>query len=131
MNNGEDLNFLLNDFVARVPHVTHLIAVSGEGLLIARDEGLPQEQGEVLSAIASGLVSLLAGAARSLHADPVNSNLTQTQTGFMFTMSVEGGASLLALADKGCDIGQVGHELASLINKVGPALTPRPRFGIS
>lgn len=129
MNNGEDLNFLLNDFVARVPHVSHLIAVSAEGLLIARDDELPQEQGEVLSAIASGLVSLLAGAARSLQADPVNSNLTQTQDGFMFSMSVSGGASLLCLAGKGCDIGQIGHELATLINRVGPALTPRPRFG--
>lgn len=131
MNNGEDLNYLLNDFVARVPHVSHVIAVSAEGLLIARDDRLPQEQGEVLSAIASGLVSLLAGAARSLQADPVNSNLTQTQDGFLFSMSVAGGASLMVLADKGCDIGRVGHELAKFINQVGPALTPRPRFGIA
>lgn len=129
MYNGEDLNFLLNDFVTRVPHVTHVIAVSADGLLVARDDGLPQEQGERLSAIASGLVSLLAGAARSLQADPVISNLTQTQEGFMFSMSAPGGASLLALSDKSCDIGQVGHELATLINQVGDSLTSPARFG--
>ncbi|MGH8875732.1 MAG: roadblock/LC7 domain-containing protein [Stackebrandtia sp.] len=128
MNNGQDLNYLLNDFVARVPRVTHVLAVSSEGMLIARDDGLHVDQAERLSAIASGLVSLLAGAARSLRADPVISNLTQIQGGFMFSMSVAGGASLLALADRGCDIGQVGHELATLINQVGPALTPRNRF---
>lgn len=131
MNNGEDLKNLLNDFVARVPHVTHLVAVSDGGLLIACDDNLAQEQGERLSAIASGLVSLLAGAARSLQADPVVSNLTQTQDGFLFSMSVAGGASLLVLADKGCDIGQVGRELAKFINQVGPSLTPRPRFGLA
>lgn len=131
MKNGDDLNDLINDFVSRVPHVTHLIAVSAGGLLIARDEALSQEQGERLSAIASGLVSLLAGAARSLRADPVISNLTQTQDGFMFSMSVAGGASMLALAGKGCDIGRIGKELALLINRVQPALTLQPRFGVA
>ena len=123
MDNGQDLNHLLNDFVWRVPRVSHILAVSQEGMLLARDDGLAVDQAERLSAIASGLVSLLAGAARSLRADPVISNLTQIQGGFMFSMSVAGGASLLALAERGCSIGQVGHELATLINKIGPSLT--------
>ncbi|MGH8791349.1 MAG: roadblock/LC7 domain-containing protein [Stackebrandtia sp.] len=123
-----DLDFLLNDFVSRVPHVTHVIAVSADGLLIACNDALPSSESERLSAIASGLTSLLAGAARSLQADPVASNLTEMYGGYMFSMSVSGGASLLALAGHGCDIGQVGHELSNLISRVGPALTPQSRY---
>lgn len=125
-----DLNFLLNDFVARVPKVTHIVAVSVDGLLVARSQGLPRDQAERLAAIASGLVSLLHGAARELQAGQVVSNLTELAGGFMFTMSVSSGASLLTLAAAGCDIGNVGHELAELINRVGPALTPQTRPGV-
>ncbi|CAM3344996.1 roadblock/LC7 domain-containing protein [Stackebrandtia soli] len=124
---GLDLDFLLNDFVARVPHVTHVIAVAADGLLVARNDALPADDADRLAAIASGLVSLLGGAARSLQADPVISNLTEMAGGYMFSMAVSSGASLLALAAHECDIGQVGHQLAELINKVGPALTPQAR----
>jgi predicted regulator of Ras-like GTPase activity (Roadblock/LC7/MglB family) len=127
MTTSAQLDFLLNDFVGRVPHVTHVIAVAADGLLIASNNTLPRDEAERLSAIASGLTSLLAGAARSLQADPVISNLTEMNGGFMFSMSVSSGASLLALAGLHCDIGQVGHELANLINQVGPALTPAAR----
>ncbi|ADD42520.1 roadblock/LC7 domain-containing protein [Stackebrandtia nassauensis] len=128
--NDLDLDFLLDDLVKRVPNVTHIIAVSADGLLVARNESLPVNDADRLAAIGSGLVSLLNGAARSLQADPVVSNLTELHGGYMFSMSVSSGASLLALASHGCDIGQVGHELAELINKIGPALTPRARsFG--
>ena len=98
MTTSAQLDFLLNDFVGRVPHVTHVIAVAADGLLIASNNTLPRDEAERLSAIASGLTSLLAGAARSLQADPVISNLTEMNGGFMFSMSVSSGASLLALA---------------------------------
>jgi predicted regulator of Ras-like GTPase activity (Roadblock/LC7/MglB family) len=124
MTGTADLGFLLNDFVRRVPHVTHMVAVSADGLLVACDNALPPDAGDRLAAIVSGLVSLTRGAADSLQAGPVVSNLTEMAGGFMFSMSISTGASLLALAGLGCDIGQIGHELADLINRVGPALTP-------
>ena len=124
-----DVNFLLNDFVARVPKVTHVVAVSVDGLLVARNHGLPRDAAERLAAIASGLVALLHGAANNLEAGQVVSNLTEMTGGLMFTMSVSNGA-LLALAAPGCDIGQVGHELAELINRVGPALRPQLRSDV-
>lgn len=122
-----DVNYLLNDFAARVPKVTHIVAVSVDGLLVAHNQVLPRDAAERLAAIASGLVSLLHGAAKNLEAGQVVSNLTELAGGFMFVMSVSSGASLLTLAAPGCDIGQVGHELAELINRVGPALSPQPR----
>jgi len=122
------LDFLLDDFVNRVPNVANIIAVSSDGLLIARNSGLPRDSADPLAAVASGLGSLLRGAAQHLQAGTVVSNLTELEGGLMFTMSVSSGASLLALASHECDIGQVAHELAELINKVGPALSPLQRF---
>lgn len=125
-----DLDFLVNDFVARVGGVTHAVAVSADGLLIARSQALPEDEADRISAVASGLVSLLRSAASHFQAGVVVSNLTELEHGFMFCMSVSSGASLLALASQECDIGLVSHELANLINRVGPALTPAFRGGL-
>ncbi|MFI9328466.1 roadblock/LC7 domain-containing protein [Kitasatospora sp. NPDC052868] len=122
-----DLDWLLNDFAARVPEITHAVAVSADGLLIAATREVDTEHADQLAAIASGLVSLLAGAGRLLKAEPVISNLTELQGGFLFSMAVSTGASLLVLASKTCDIGQVSFEMAELINQVGPQLTPTAR----
>lgn len=122
-----DLDWILNDFAARVPHVVHAVAVSADGLLVAATKGLPTDQADQLAAIASGLVSLLAGAARLFEAEPVISNLTELNGGFVFSMAVSSGASLLVLASRECDIGQVSFEMAEMVNQVGPALTPAAR----
>jgi len=121
-----DLGFLLNDFTTRVPGVTHIVAVSADGLLIACNDALRVDAADRLAAMVSGLVSLTRGAANALEAGPVVSNLTEMAGGYLLCMSISSGASLMALAVPDCDIGQVGHALADLINRVGPALEPRP-----
>jgi predicted regulator of Ras-like GTPase activity (Roadblock/LC7/MglB family) len=123
-----DLDFLLNEFVERVPGVTHAVAVSADGLLIARSSRtLPRDEADRVAAVGSGLVSLLRSAAKHFQAGAVVSNLTELEGGFMFSMAVSSGASLLALAARNCDIGRVSHELTELINRVGPRLTPYSR----
>lgn len=125
-----ELDYLLNSFIDRVPQVTHLVAVSADGLLIAGSRGLPRDEADRVAAVSAGLGSLLRSAAAHFEAGPVLSNLTEMRGGFMFCVSESSGASLLALASPGCDIGQVSHELADLINKVGPVLTPSARSGL-
>lgn len=122
-----NIDWLLNDFADRVTGVTHAVGVSADGLLVASTRSLAGGGAEQLAAIASGLVSLLSGASRLLSAQPVASNLTEMNGAFMFSMAVSDGASLLVVADHTCDIGQVSYEMAELINKVGPALTPAAR----
>ncbi len=126
-----DLDFLLNDFVTRVPEVSHAVAISADGLVLAASRGLPPDSRDQLAAVGSGLVSLLHGAARFFRAGRVVSNVTELDGGFMFCMSVSSGASLLVLGTRRCDIGLVGHELADLVNRVGPALTPRRRATVA
>jgi predicted regulator of Ras-like GTPase activity (Roadblock/LC7/MglB family) len=47
--------------------------------------------------------------------------------GFLFLMSMGDGAALAALAARGCDVGQVGYEMALLVERVGNALSPAVR----
>ncbi|QSB15422.1 roadblock/LC7 domain-containing protein [Natronosporangium hydrolyticum] len=122
-SSADTLNGLLDNFVDRVPEVECAAAVSADGLVLAASRNLPRDSCDQLAAIASGLVSLLTGAARFFRAGHVVSNVTELDGGFMFSMSVSSGASLLALASRSCDLGLVGQELADLINRVEPTLT--------
>ena len=123
----EDLDWLLNDFAQRVPEVVHVLAVSADGLLVAATRDLDEDEADQLAAVASGLVALLVGGARLLRAAPVRSNLTELAGGFLFSMAVSDGASLLVYAERECDIGQVTYAMAELINQVGDSLTPTAR----
>jgi uncharacterized protein len=121
------LDWLLNDFAHGTPGVRHALAVSADGIVVATSRDLGEEQGEQLAAVAAGLVSLLAGAALLLDSEPVRSNLTELGNGFLFSMAVSDGASLLVYAERECDIGQVTYAMAELINQVGESLTPTAR----
>jgi predicted regulator of Ras-like GTPase activity (Roadblock/LC7/MglB family) len=126
--NDTKVGFLLDDYRERVAGVSHAVALSADGMLIAKTEDLPRDQGEKLAAITSGLVSLLDGANRAFGGGGVQSNLTELTNGYLITMSVNAGGSVMVLAAKNCDIGTVSHELSELIDKVGAALTPSTRF---
>jgi uncharacterized protein len=122
-----NLGWLLDSFADRTPDVTHAIAISCDGLLVASTRGLPLDRGDQLAATGSGLVSLLRGAAGFFEAGAVISNVTQLEGGFMFSMSFSDGASLLVLAAPTCDVGKVSYEMTELANRIGDALTPANR----
>jgi predicted regulator of Ras-like GTPase activity (Roadblock/LC7/MglB family) len=126
-----NLDFLLNDFVQRcAPHVEHAIAVSSDGLLVAATRALPTDRADQLAAFAAGLIGLVGGTARCLEAGAVVNNVTELERGFVISMAVSTGASLLSLAGRGADLALVSFEMAELINRVGHAITPDLRPGL-
>jgi hypothetical protein len=121
------LNWLLQNFVHRTPDVSHALAISTDGLVLAHNHGLPRDRADQLAATGSGLVALLTGAARFFEAGSVISNVTQLEGGFMFCIAFSQGASLLVLASPSCDVGKVSYEMGDLANRMGEALTPTLR----
>ena len=121
-----DLSWLLADFARRVPEVTRAIAVSVDGLALAFT-GVERDEADRLAAVASGLVSLLSGAAQLTNTDPVEHSLTAMEGGYLFSMAVSSGASLLVTTTRHADIGEVSYMMSELINQVGDALTPYVR----
>jgi predicted regulator of Ras-like GTPase activity (Roadblock/LC7/MglB family) len=124
---AENLNWLINDLVDRVPGIAHTIVVSVDGLLLVRSDGIPQDRAEQLSAVASGLVSLARGAARCFDAEDVKQTVVEMGPGFLLLTSISDGSILTTLAARGCDIGLVGYEMTLLVKRVGELLTPQVR----
>jgi predicted regulator of Ras-like GTPase activity (Roadblock/LC7/MglB family) len=51
---AQDLNWLITNFVERVPDVAHAVVVSSDGLPLAFSAGFPQERADQLAAVTSG-----------------------------------------------------------------------------
>ena len=127
----QDMGWLLNNFANSVAGIAHVVAVSADGLLLASSRDLPTDRADQLAAIASGVVSLTDGASRMFHAGAVRQTIIEMDSGYLFLMSVSDGSSMAVLAARSCDVGQVGYEMALLVERVGAALTPAPREAVS
>jgi predicted regulator of Ras-like GTPase activity (Roadblock/LC7/MglB family) len=124
---AQNLNWLINNFVDRVPGVAHTVVVSADGLLLAVSDGFPRDRADQLAAVSSGLVSLTQGAARVFEAGMVTQTVVEMEHGFLFIMAISDGASMAVLAAPSCDIGLVGYEMALLVSRAKAVLTPALR----
>jgi predicted regulator of Ras-like GTPase activity (Roadblock/LC7/MglB family) len=124
---GQDLNWLISAFADRVPSVAHALVVSSDGLPLAFSHGLPPERVDQLAAVASGLTSLVEGAARIFGGGAVNQTVVEMRQGLLIVMSVTGGSTLAVLATSDCDMVLVAYEMALLADRTWRALTPEPR----
>ncbi len=127
MRPRQDLNWLISAFADRVPSVAHALVVSSDGLPLAFSHGLPHERVDQLAAVASGLTSLVEGAARIFGGGAVNQTVVEMRQGLLIVMSVTGGSTLAVLAASDCDMGLVAYEMALLADRTWRALTPAPR----
>ena len=123
----QDLNWLITNFVERVPSVAHAIVVSADGLPLAFSDGFPPDRADQLAAVASGLSSLTQGAARVFEGGAVLQTVVEMEGGLLLSMSISNGSSLAVLASPDCDMGLVAYEMTLLVERVGRALTPEPQ----
>jgi predicted regulator of Ras-like GTPase activity (Roadblock/LC7/MglB family) len=122
-----DLDWLVTRFVSEVPGAAHAILVSSDGLLMAASASIPGERGEQLAAVSSGLASLAVGAAHLLGGGGVLQTFVEMEQGYLMLMSVGDGSNLTVLTQAAADIGQIGHEMALLVDRVGKAVQAQPR----
>jgi uncharacterized protein len=126
---NEELSWLLERFVDRTPGAAHVVVVSADGLHLAGSQGMPRERGEQLAAVVSGLASLTIGASMILGAGQVQQTLVEMANGYLLVMAIRDGAHLAVLSAAGSDLGQVGYEMALLVERVGAVLSPAARVG--
>ena len=129
-SSAQDLNWLITNFVERVPDVAHAIVVSADGLPLAFSAGFPEDRADQLAAVTSGLTSLTHGAARVFEAGSVIQTVVEMEGGLLLVMAISNGSSLAVLAASDCDMGLVAYEMTLLVERVGRALTPGPRDGL-
>lgn len=126
----QDMGWLLTNFADSVAGIAHVVVVSSDGLLLAASRDLPPDRADQLAAITSGVVSLTDGASRMFDAGGVMQTVIEMDSGYLFIMSVSDGSALAVLAARSCDVGQVGYEMALLVERVGAALVPLPREAV-
>jgi uncharacterized protein len=124
---AKNLGWLLNGFVRKVPGVTNAVVLSADGLPMAVSEGLDRDSAERFAAVASGLVGLAYGAADRFGGGRVNEVIVEMEHAFLLVTGISDGSVLAAVADGTCDIGLVGYEMAVLVERAGPVLTPELR----
>jgi predicted regulator of Ras-like GTPase activity (Roadblock/LC7/MglB family) len=114
-----DLDWLVSRFVDEVSDAAHAILVSADGLLMAASSSIPSDRGEQLGAVSSGLASLAVGAARLFDGGAVLQTVVEMEQGYLMLMAVGDGSNLAVLTQEAADIGQVGYEMALLVERVG------------
>ncbi len=124
---AQDLNWLVTNFVKRVPEVAHAVVVSSDGLPLAFSAGFPQERADQLAAVTSGLTSLTQGAARAFEGGIVVQTVVEMEGGVLVIMTISNGASLAVLAASSCDLGLIAYEMTLLVERAGRMLTPAAR----
>ncbi len=124
---ARNVNWLVNSFVERVPGVSEAVVVSADGLLMAASRSIPYERAEQVAAVSSGLASLAVGAARLFDGGAVLQTVVEMQHGFLLLMSVGDGSHLAVLTEDSADIGQVGYEMALLVDRVGRMVQAQAR----
>jgi predicted regulator of Ras-like GTPase activity (Roadblock/LC7/MglB family) len=117
-------NWLLNSFVKETSGVTDAVAVSSDGLLMARSETLDEAGADQVAAIISGFVSLGLGASRCFGFNDLNQIIIAMRGGYLFVSSMGAAGCLGVVATPRCDIGNVGYQMALLVDRCGEMLTP-------
>src|ERR1022692_885605 len=122
-----DLNWLLDDLVARVAQIDKAVILSRDGLAIGASQGLSREDAEHLSAVAAGFQSLARGAGRHFGGGRVRQTIVEMDTAFLFVTAAGEGSCLAVLSPAAADAGLIAYEMAILVKRVGPHLAVDPR----
>lgn len=121
---AQQFNWMLNNFVKETSGVTDAVAVSSDGLLMARSNTLDDAGADQVAAIISGFVSLGDGATRCFGFDELNQIIIAMRGGYLFVSAMGRSGCLGVVATPKCDIGNVGYQMALLVEKAGTMLTP-------
>ncbi|MGH8869031.1 MAG: roadblock/LC7 domain-containing protein [Actinomycetes bacterium] len=124
---AQTFTWLVDNFVAEVPGVTHAVVVSADGLLVTTSDQVPVERAEQLAAIASGMLSLARSSSRLFEQGRCEQTIVRMERGYLFLMAISDGSCLTVLASPDCEMKVVAYQMALLVENAGHVLTPQLR----
>jgi uncharacterized protein len=126
------LDWLLDDLVRRVPHITQSVFLSQDGLALGASRDLEQVDVEHLAALAAAFQSLARSASHQFGGE-ARQSIVEMTTGFFIVCAAGQGTCLAVLTTTEADIGQVAYEMAILIQRTSDHLqvTTRTRSALS
>ncbi|SMF25938.1 roadblock/LC7 domain-containing protein [Streptomyces sp. Amel2xC10] len=124
---GTGLGWLLDDLVARTDHVRHAVLLTADGLPLSHSEGMPARDIEHLAAVCSGFHSLAGSAGERFEAGEVRQTMVMLEEAYLFITPAGHGSRLAVLSDVRTDVGQLAHETALLVRRLGSHLDTAAR----
>jgi len=122
---AQQFNWLLRQFAMDTPEVIDAIAVSSDGLLIARSEAVARSEADRLAAITSAVISLAQGAGQVYDFGHPNKIIMDLDGGFVLVSSISVGAIMGVVASREANLGNLAYEMAVFANRAGAVLTPQ------
>src|SRR4029450_9204611 len=104
-----NFNWLLETFVGETAGVTDAMAVSSDGVLIARSETLEGEGSELLCAISAGAAGMATAASGHLAAGGLERVVITMERGFLFVSAIADGSCLGGVATRQCHVGSLRY----------------------
>ena len=121
---AQNVNWMLDRFVADTDGVERAVGVSSDGLLMAIAPPLSPAEADKLAAMISGMTSLALSASRLLDKGALRQVIVELGGGFLLVSAIRDGSCLGIVTAAGTDLGLVGYESAMLVHRVGALLTP-------
>lgn len=124
---GTQLNWLLDGLVQRLAGAEQAIALSGDGLLLARSEAIARDGAEHLAAMASAFQSLSRAVSTQFGKGAVRQSVVELEHGYLVVTEAGEGACLALLASLNADLGTVAYEMNVIVQQTGGSLSANPR----
>jgi predicted regulator of Ras-like GTPase activity (Roadblock/LC7/MglB family) len=125
--NIDELDWLLDDLVARLPGAESAVVLSADGLLMGRSRSLSREGAEHLAAMASAFQSLARGVGDKFGKGNVRQTVVELDAAFLIVTAAGHGACLALLAAADADMAMVAYEMNVVVQQLGTTFVAQPR----
>jgi hypothetical protein len=123
----QDLDWLLDGLVEKVPGTRHAVVLSDDGLVISQSSSLPRTDAERLAAIATGQQSLARGIGDAFEGGPVRQVIVEMADLWLFITTAGRGTHLAVLASQDVDAEVMAVAMDTLVQQVGKKLGTEAR----
>jgi predicted regulator of Ras-like GTPase activity (Roadblock/LC7/MglB family) len=113
------LDWLLDDLVQRVAHLTKAVILTQDGMTLGASETLERDDAEHLAALAAGVQSLARGASRHFGGGAARQTVIEMESGFLLVTAAGSGTCLAVITGPDADLGLVAYEMAVLVRRSG------------
>ncbi|MFJ9817030.1 roadblock/LC7 domain-containing protein [Streptomyces sp. NPDC101151] len=124
---GTDLGWLLDDLVARTDHVRQAVLLTADGMALSCSEGMRRRDIEHLAAVCAGFHGLARSAGERFEAGGVRQTMVMLEDAYLFITPAGHGSRLAVLSEARTDVGQLAHEMALLVRRLGRHLDAATR----
>jgi predicted regulator of Ras-like GTPase activity (Roadblock/LC7/MglB family) len=121
------LDWLLDDLVRRVAHITKAVILSQDGMALGASDTLGRDDAEHLAALAAGFQSLARGASQHFGGGTARQVIIEMESGFLLVSAAGSGTCLAVITGPGADLGLVAYEMAILVKRAGEHIRVNPR----